>query len=79
MIFIVFLVAASWYFHKKKDYNVVIIINTLCIYGLMEDFLISSIVNPFLLLAVYAVYSMLEERKRSVKEKKVENACCNNN
>ena len=55
MIFIVFLVAASWYFHKKKDYNVVIIINTLCIYGLMEDFLISSIVNPFLLLAVYAV------------------------
>ena len=79
MIFIVFLVAASWYFHKKKDYNVVIIINTLCIYGLMEDFLISSIVNPFLLLAVYAVYSMLEERKRSVKEKRVENACCNNN
>ena len=72
MIFIVFLVAASWYFHKKKDYNVVIIINTLCIYGLMEDFLISSIVNPFLLLAVYAVYSMLKERK-------VENACCNNN
>ena len=50
-----------------------------CIYGLMEDFLISSIVNPFLLLAVYAVYSMLEERKRSVKEKRVENACCNNN
>ena len=79
MIFIVFLVAASWYFHKKKDYNVVIIINTLCIYGLMEDFLISSIVNPFLLLAMYAVYSMLEERKRSVKEKRVENACCNNN
>lgn len=79
MIFIVFLVAASWYFHKKKDYNVVIIINTLCIYGLMEDFLISSIVNPFLLLAAYAVYSMLEERKRSVKEKRVENACCNNN
>lgn len=79
MIFIVFLVAASWYFHKKKDYNVVIIINTLCIYGLMEDFLISSIVNPFLLLAAYAVYSMLEERKRSVKEKKVENAHCNNN
>lgn len=79
MIFIVFLVAASWYFHKKKDYDVVIIINTLCIYGLMEDFLISSIVNPFLLLAVYAVYSMLEERKRSVKEKRVENACCNNN
>lgn len=79
MIFIVFLVAASWYFHKKKDYNVVIIINTLCIYGLMEDFLISSIVNPFLLLAVYAVYSMLEERKRSVKEKRVENAYCNNN
>ena len=79
MIFIVFLVAASWYFHKKKDYNVLIIINTLCIYGLMEDFLISSIVNPFLLLAVYAVYSMLEERKRSVKEKRVENACCNNN
>ena len=67
MIFIVFLIAASWYFHKKKDYNVVIIINTLCIYGLMEDFLINSIVNPFLLLAVYAVYSMLEERKRSVK------------
>lgn len=79
MIFIVFLVAASWYFHRKKDYNVVIIINTLCIYGLMEDFLISSIVNPFLLLAVYAVYSMLKERKGSVKEKKVENACCNNN
>ncbi len=79
MIFIAFLVAASWYFHKKKDYNVVIIINTLCIYGLMEDFLISSIVNPFLLLAAYAVYSMLEERKRSVKEKKVENAHCNNN
>lgn len=79
MIFIVFLIAASWYFHKKKDYNVVIIINTLCIYGLMEDFLISSIVNPFLLLAVYAVYSMLKERKWSVKEKKVENACCNNN
>lgn len=79
MIFIVFLVAASWYFHKKKDYNVVIIINTLCIYGLMEDFLISSIVNPFLLLAAYAVYSMLEERKRSVKEKRVENAGCNNN
>lgn len=79
MIFIVFLVAASWYFHKKKDYNVVIIINTLCIYGLMEDFLISSIVNPFLLLAAYAVYSLLEERKRSVKEKRVENACCNNN
>ncbi len=79
MIFIVFLVAASWYFHKKKDYNVVIIINTLCIYGLMEDFLISSIVNPFLLLAVYAVYSMLKERKGSVKEKKVENTCCNNN
>lgn len=79
MIFIVFLVAASWYFHKKKDYNVVIIINTLCIYGLMEDFLISSIVNPFLLLAAYAVYSMLEERKRSVKEKRVENTGCNNN
>ncbi len=79
MIFIVFLVAASWYFHKKKDYNVVIIINTLCIYGLMEDFLISSIVNPFLLLAAYAVYSMLEERKRSVKENRVENAGCNNN
>ena len=79
MIFIVFLVAASWYFHKKKDYNVVIIINTLCIYGLMEDFLISSIVNPFLLLAAYAVYSMLEERKRSVKENRVENSGCNNN
>ena len=80
MIFIVFLVAASWYFHKKKDYNVVIIINTLCIYGLMEDFLISSIVNPFLLLAVYAVYSIhRKEREGSVKEKKVENACCNNN
>lgn len=79
MIFIVFLVAASWYFHKKKDYNVVIIINTLCIYGLMEDFLISSIVNPFLLLAVYAVYSMLKERKGSVKEKRVENTGCNNN
>lgn len=67
MIFIVFLVAASWYFHKKKDYNVVIIINTLCIYGLMEDFLISSIVNPFLLLAVYAVYSMLQGEKRVSK------------
>lgn len=48
MLFIAFLVMASLYFHKKKNYNIVIILNTLCIYGLMEDFLISSIVNPFL-------------------------------
>lgn len=63
MLFIAFLVMASLYFHKKKNYNIVIILNTLCIYGLMEDFLISSIVNPFLLLAAYAVYQTFEERK----------------
>ena len=64
MIFIIFLVGASLYFHKKKNYNVVIIINTICIYGLMEDFLISSIVNPFLLLAAYAVFEAFGERKK---------------
>lgn len=64
MIFIVFLVAASLYFHKKKNYNVVIILNTICIYGLMEDFLISSIVNPFLLLAAYAVYETFKEKTK---------------
>lgn len=63
MLFIAFLVMASLYFHKKKNYNIVIILNTLCIYGLMEDFLISSIVNPFLLLAAYAVYQTFEENK----------------
>lgn len=63
MLFIAFLVMASLYFHKKKNYNIVIILNTLCIYGLMEDFLISSIVNPFLLLAAYAVYQTFEERE----------------
>lgn len=63
MLFIAFLVMASLYFHKKKNYNIVIILNTLCIYGLMEDFLISSIVNPFLLLAAYAVYQIFEENK----------------
>ena len=63
MLLIAFLVMASLYFHKKKNYNIVIILNTLCIYGLMEDFLISSIVNPFLLLAAYAVYQTFEERK----------------
>ena len=63
MLFIAFLVMASLYFHKKKNYNIVIILNTLCIYGLMEDFLISSIVNPFLLLAAYGVYQTFEERK----------------
>lgn len=56
MLFIAFLIFGSWYFYKKKNYNLVIIINMLCLYGLMEDFLISSIVNPFLLLAAYAVY-----------------------
>ena len=57
LLFIAFLVFASWYFYRKKNYNVVIILNVLCMYGLMEDFLISSVVNPFLLLAAHAVYA----------------------
>lgn len=38
MLFIAFLVMASLYFHKKKNYNIVIILNTLCIYGLIGGF-----------------------------------------
>lgn len=79
MIFIAFLVLASLYFHKKKNYNMVIILNTICIYGLMEDFLISSIVNPFLLLAAFGVYEIFEERKSSAEGERLENKCCNNN
>lgn len=56
MFFIACLVFASWYFYKKKNYNLTIIINTLCLYGLMEDFLISSVVNPFLLFVAFAIY-----------------------
>lgn len=79
MIFIAFLVVASLYFHKKKNYNMVIILNTICIYGLMEDFLISSIVNPFLLLAAFAVYEVFKERKRSAEGERLENKSRNNN
>lgn len=68
MLFIASLVFASWYFHKKKNYNIVIIINVLCVYGLMEDFLISSIVNPFLLLAAYAVYAAAGRTKEQAVE-----------
>lgn len=56
MFFIACLVFASWYFYKKKNYNLTIIINTLCLYGLMEDFLISSVMNPFLLFVAFAIY-----------------------
>lgn len=56
MLFIACLVFASYYYFKKKQYNLVIIINVLCLYGLMEDFLISSIVNPFLLLVAYTLF-----------------------
>lgn len=78
MLFIAFLVMASLYFHKKKNYNIVIILNTLCIYGLMEDFLISSIVNPFLLLAAYAVYQTFEENKAGEGRSLEKKDCYNN-
>lgn len=68
MLFIASLVFASWYFYKKKNYNIVIIINVLCVYGLMEDFLISSIVNPFLLLVAYAIYAAAGKTKEQAVE-----------
>ena len=68
MIFIACLMFASWYFYKKKNYNLVIIINVICLYGLMEDFLISSIVNPFLLLMAYTLYAATGKTKEHCVE-----------
>ena len=73
MFFIACLVFASWYFYKKKNYNLTIIINTLCLYGLMEDFLISSVVNPFLLFVAFAIYDAAgRNRKQSGEVIKLE-------
>ena len=68
IIFIAFLILGSYYYYKKKEYNVVIIINLMCLYGLMEDFMISSVVNPFLMFAGIAIFNfgdLLNKQKRS--------------
>lgn len=65
MIFIASLIFVSYYHYKKKNYNLVIIINVLCLYGLMEDFLINSIVNPFLIFIGCALFSLSADKKRA--------------
>lgn len=63
-LFLACLVFASWYFYKKKNYRLTIIINVMCLYGLMEDFLISSVVNPFLLFVAFAIYDAAGKNKK---------------
>lgn len=70
-IFLAFLVLGSYYYYKKKEYNAVIIINLLCLYGLMEDFMINAFVNPFLIFiaaGLFAFSDILPKRGKKVEE-----------